>query len=66
MLQRVTLFFWGEGGGGQEWSQQMDKLQKLKTSFICCFGFENLSILLQIYTFTCNFCSRKGGCASIG
>ena len=23
-------------------------------------------ILLQIYTFACNFCSRKGGRASIG
>ena len=30
------------------------------------FWLERLSILLQIYTFACNFCSRKGGRASIG
>ena len=30
------------------------------------FWLERFSILLQIYTFACNFCSRKGGCASIG
>ena len=30
------------------------------------FWLEILSILLQIYTFACNFCSRKGGRASIG
>ena len=30
------------------------------------FWLERLSILLQIYTFACNFCSQKGGRASIG
>ena len=30
------------------------------------FWLERLSILLQIYTFACNFCSRKGGRASPG
>ena len=29
--------------------------------FYMSFWLERLSILLQIYTFACNFCSRKGG-----
>ena len=42
--------------------------QTTKTTkiFYMSFWLERLSILLQIYTFSCNFCSRKGGCASIG
>ena len=34
--------------------------------FYMSFWLERLSILLQIYTFACNFCSQKGGRASIG
>ena len=49
----------------QEWCQQMDKLQKLKKSFICRFGSKDFPSYL-LYTFACNFCSRKGGRASIG
>ena len=37
-----------------------------KKIFYMSFWLERLSILLQIYTFACNFCSRKGGHASIG
>ena len=42
--------------------------QTTKTTkiFYMSFWLERLSILLQIYTFACNFCSRKGGRASIG
>ena len=42
--------------------------QTTKTTkiFYMSFWLERLSILLQIYTFMCNFCSQKGGCASIG
>ena len=42
--------------------------QTTKTTkiFYVSFWLERLSILLQICTFTCNFCSRKGGRASIG
>ena len=39
---------------------------KTKKIFYMSFWLERLSILLQIYTFACNFCSRKGGRASIG
>ena len=39
---------------------------KTKNIFYMSFWLERLSILLQIYTFACNFCSRKGGRASIG
>ena len=39
---------------------------KTKKIFYMSFWLERLSILLQIYTFTCSFCSRKGGRASIG
>ena len=39
---------------------------KNKKIFYMSFWLERLSILLQIYTFACNFCSRKGGRASIG
>ena len=39
---------------------------KTKKIFYMSFWLERLSILLQIYTFACNFCSQKGGCASIG
>ena len=39
---------------------------KTKKIFYMSFWLERLSILLQIYTFVCNFCSRKGGRASIG
>ena len=38
---------------------------KTKKIFYMSFWLERLSIL-QIYTFACNFCSRKGGRASIG
>ena len=41
---------------------QMDKLQK---SFILIW-LENLSILLQIYTFACNFVLEKGGVLLLG
>ena len=34
---------------------------KLKKIFYMSFWLERLSILLQIYTFAWNFCSRKGG-----
>ena len=34
---------------------------KTKKIFYMSFWLERLSILLQIYTFTCNFCSLKGG-----
>ena len=41
---------------------------KTKKIFYMSFWLERLSILLQIYTFACNFGSRKGGGghASIG
>ena len=39
---------------------------KTKKKIYTSFWLERLSILLQIYTFACNFCSRKGGRASIG
>ena len=39
---------------------------KTKKIFYMSFWLEKLSILLQIYTFARNFCSRKGGRASIG
>ena len=39
---------------------------KTKKILYMSFWLERLSILLQIYTFACNFCSRKGGRASIG
>ena len=39
---------------------------KTKKIFYMSFWLERLSILLQIYTFTFNFCSQKGGRASIG
>ena len=39
---------------------------KTKKIFYMSFWLERLPILLQIYTFACNFCSRKGGRASIG
>ena len=40
---------------------------KTKKIFYMSFWLERISILLQIYTFACNFCSRKGGGrASIG
>ena len=39
---------------------------KTKKKMYMSFWLERLSILLQIYTFACNFCSRKGGRASIG
>ena len=37
--------------------------QTTKTTkiFYMSFWLESLFILLQIYKFTCNFCSRKGG-----
>ena len=34
---------------------------KTKKIFYMSFWLESLSILLQIYTFACNFYSRKGG-----
>ena len=34
---------------------------KTKKKIYMSFWLERLSILLQIYTFACNFCSRKGG-----
>ena len=43
----------------QEWCQQMDKLQKLKKSFICRFGWK--IYYYKYIHFACNFCSRKGG-----
>ena len=39
---------------------------KTKKILYMSFWLERLSILLLIYTFACNFCSRKGGRASIG
>ena len=39
---------------------------KTKKIFYMSFWLERLSIVLQIYTFACNFFSRKGGRASIG
>ena len=38
---------------------------KTKKIYYMSFWLERLSILLQIYTFVCNFYSRKGGRASI-
>ena len=39
---------------------------KNKQIFYMSFLLESLSILLQIYTFAFNFCSRKGGRVSFG
>ena len=39
---------------------------KTKKIFHMSFWLERLSILLQIYIYACNFCSQKGGRASIG
>ena len=39
---------------------------KTKKIFYMLFWLERLSILLQIYTFACNFCSRKGGVLPLG
>ena len=38
-----------------------EQTTKAKKIFYMLFWLERLSILLQIYTFAGNFCSRKGG-----
>ena len=52
----------------QEWCQQIlnGQTTKTKTNKIMSFWLESLSILLQIYTFACNFCCRKGGVLLLG
>ena len=51
----------GGGGGGKNGASKSTNYK----NFYMLFWSKSL-YLLQIYTFMCNFCSRKGGCASIG
>ena len=53
-------------GGGPRMVPENGQTTKTKKIFYMLFWLVRLSILLQIYTFACNFCSRKGGRASIG
>ena len=57
---------WSEPSTGARMVPANGQATKAKQIFYMSFWLESLSILLQIYTFACNFCSRKGGCASIG
>ena len=51
----------------QEWCQQMDKLQKLKKSFICRFGWKDFpSYFTNIYIRVQFLFSKRDGRASIG
>ena len=53
----------------QEWCQQMDKLQKLKKSCICCFGWKVFPSYYKYIHSRAIFVLEKGGggggCASI-
>ena len=57
---------WSEPSMGARMVPANGQTIKTKKIFYMSFWLERLSILLQIYTFACNFCSRKGGRASIG
>ena len=57
---------WSEPSMGARMVPANGQTTKTKKIFYMSFWLERLSILLQIYTFACNFCSRKGGRASIG
>ena len=57
---------WSEPSTGARMVPANGQTTKTKKIFYMLFWLESLSILLQIYTFTCKLCSRKGGCASIG
>ena len=50
----------------QEWCQQMDKLQKLKKSFICRFGWKDFPSYYKYIHLRAIFVLEKGGRASIG
>ena len=50
----------------QEWCQQMDKLQKLKKSFICRFGWKDFPSYYKYIHSRAIFVLKKGGRASIG
>ena len=57
---------WSEPSMGARMVPANGQTTKTTKIFYMSFWLERLSILLQIYTFACNFCSRKGGRASIG
>ena len=57
---------WSEPSMGARMVPANGKTTKTKQIFYMSFWLESISILLQIYTFTCNFCSRKGGALLLG
>ena len=52
---------WSEPSMGARMVPANGQTTNTKKIFYMLFWLERLSILLQIYTFACNFCSRKGG-----
>ena len=50
----------------QEWCQQMDKLQKLKKSFICRFGWKDLPSDYKYIHLRAIFVLEKGGVLPLG
>ena len=50
----------------QEWCQQMDKLQKLKKSFICRFGWKNFPSYYKYIHSRAIFVLEKGGVLLLG
>ena len=57
----------GGGGGGKNRASKWTNYKNYKNLVVVLVGKPfHLITNTCIYTFTCNFCSRKGGCASIG
>ena len=50
----------------QEWCQQMDKLQKLKKSFICRFGWKDFPSYYKYIHLHVTFVLEKGGMLLLG
>ena len=50
----------------QEWCQQMDKLQKLKKSFICHFGWKDFPSYYKYIHSRAIFVLEKGGVLLLG
>ena len=50
----------------QEWCQQMDKLQKLKKSFICRFGWKYFPSYYKYIHLRAIFVLEKGGVLLLG
>ena len=50
----------------QEWCQQMDKLQKLKKSFICHFGWKDFPSYYKYIHSRAMFVLKKGGVLLLG